>query len=348
MQYVCVDGAQLIEIEDQIAQYGYTNCYANSLCSFNQGEVFYTLSGNVKYDENNDGCSSVDIDYKDLMLTVLDGTNSGDLYSNSNGDYHFNVQAGNYSITPTVPNATYFNISPTTTSVAFQDMSSPYIQDFCITPAGSYPDLKISIETIDSDYDYTATYRINYSNQGTMTQSGFVNLGFDDNVIDFSSANPMVSEQNTNELIWEFIDLKPFETRSIEFILDFNVPTINNGDVLNFIGNISSDLTEITPSDNVFNLEHTFQCCLLDVPSFEFSDYFIQYPNPTNDFLNLKMKRQIHVESIIIFDILGQEVKKVSSNNEHIKIDVSNLKSGHYFIKILASQKEFFTRFIRK
>ncbi|PQV47854.1 putative secreted protein (Por secretion system target) [Jejuia pallidilutea] len=348
LQYVCVDGAQLIEVEDQIAQYGYTNCYANSLCSFNQGEVFYTLSGNVKYDENNDGCSSVDIDYKDLMLTVLDGTNSGDLYSNSNGYYHFNVQAGNYSITPTVPNATYFNISPTTTSVAFQDMSSPYIQDFCITPAGSYPDLKISIETIDSDYDYTATYRINYSNQGTMTQSGFVNLDFDDNVIDFSSANPMVSEQNTNELIWEFIDLKPFETRSIEFILDFNVPTINNGDVLNFIGNISSDLTEITPNDNVFNLEHTFQCCLLDVPSFEFSDYFIQYPNPTNDFLNLKMKRQIHVESIIIFDILGQEVKKVSSNNEHIKIDVSNLKSGHYFIKILASQKEFFTRFIRK
>lgn len=348
LQYVCVDGAQLIEVEDQIAEYGYTNCYANSLCSFNQGEVFYTLTGNVKYDENNDGCSSIDIDYKDLILTVLDGANSGDLYSNSNGDYHFNVQAGNYSITPTIPNATYFNISPTTTSVAFPDMSSPYIQDFCITPTGSYPDLKISIETIDSDYDYTATYRINYSNQGTMTQSGFVNFSFDDNVIDFSSANPMVSEQNTNELIWEFNDLKPFETRSIEFILDFNVPPINNGDVLNFIGNISSDLTEITPSDNVFNLEHTFQCCLLDVSSFEFSDYFIQYPNPTNDFLNLKMKRQIDVESIIIFNILGQEVKKVSPNNEHIKIDVSNLKFGHYFIKILASQKEFFTRFIRK
>lgn len=348
LQYVCIDGAQLIEVEDQIAEYGYTNCYANSLCSFNQGEVFYTLTGNVKYDENNDGCSSIDIDYKDLILTVLDGANSGDLYSNSNGDYHFNVQAGNYSITPTIPNATYFNISPTTTSVAFPDMSSPYIQDFCITPTGSYPDLKISIETIDSDYDYTATYRINYSNQGTMTQSGFVNFSFDDNVIDFSSANPMVSEQNTNELIWEFNDLKPFETRSIEFILDFNVPPINNGDVLNFIGNISSDLTEITPSDNVFNLEHTFQCCLLDVSSFEFSDYFIQYPNPTNDFLNLKMKRQIDVESIIIFNILGQEVKKVSPNNEHIKIDVSNLKFGHYFIKILASQKEFFTRFIRK
>lgn len=348
LQYVCADGAQLIEVEDQIAQYGYANCNANSLCSFNQGEAFYTLSGNVKYDENNDGCSSLDINYEDLILRVSDGTNSGDMYSNSNGNYQFNIQAGNYSITPMVTNTTYFNIFPASTSVSFPGVSSPYIQDFCITPSGSYPDLKIYIETIDSDYDYNATYRINYSNQGTMTQSGLINLGFDDNVIDFSSADPMVSEQNTNELIWEFIDLKPFETRSIEFIIDFNVPPIDNGDVLNFIGTISSDLTEITPNDNVFNLEHTFQCCLLDVPSLEFSDYFIQYPNPTNQFLNFKMKKQIDVESIIIYDILGQEVKKATPKDEHIKIDVSNLRSGHYFIKILASQKEFFTRFIRK
>ncbi|TBN03628.1 T9SS type A sorting domain-containing protein [Hyunsoonleella flava] len=348
LEYVCVDGAQLIEVEDQIAQYGYTNCFANSLCSFNQGETVYTLSGNVKYDENNDGCSSIDIDYKDLILTVFDGTNSGDLYSNSNGDYHFNVQAGNYSITPIVPNTTYFNIFPTTTSVSFPDISSPYVQDFCITPTGSYPDLKISIETIDSDFDYTATYRINYSNQGTMTQSGLVSFSFDDSVIDFISANPMISEQNTNELIWQFTDLKPIETRSIDVIVDFNVPPIDNGDVLNFTGTISSNLTDITLNDNIFNLDHTFQCCLLDIPSFEFSDYFNQYPNPTNDYLNLKIKKQIDVESIIIFNLLGQEVKKVTTKNEHIKIDVSNLKSGQYFIKILASQKEFFTRFIRK
>lgn len=348
LQYVCVDGVQLIDIEDQISQYGYANCYANSLCSFIQGEDFYTLTGNVKYDENNDGCSSNDINYKDLILSVSDVTNLGDMYSNSNGEYQFNIQAGNYSINLMVPNTTYFNISPTSTSVSFPDAGSPYIQDFCVTPAGSYPDLKISIVTIDSDYDYTAAYRINYSNQGTMTQSGLVNFDFDDNVIDFISANPMVSGQNTNELIWQFIDLKPFETRSIEFVLDFIVPPIESGDVLSFTGTISSHLTEITPNDNIFNLDHTFQCCLLDVPSFEYSDYFVQYPNPTNDFLNLKMKKQIDVESIIIFNFLGQEVKKVAANNDHIKIDVSNLKSGHYFIKILAAQKEFFTRFIRK
>ncbi|GAA4817097.1 T9SS type A sorting domain-containing protein [Litoribaculum gwangyangense] len=348
LQYVCADGNQLIGVEEKIIQYGYVDCYANSLCDFSEGESFYSLAGNVKYDEDNDGCLPTDINYEGLMLTVSDGINSGDMFSNELGNYQYSMQEGSFTITPVLSNNTYFNISPTSVAVIFPDESSPVIQDFCMTPVGSYPDLKISIETINSDYDYSATYRINYRNQGTMTQSGFVNFSFDDNVIDFSSANPMVSEQNTNELIWEFSDLKPFETRSIEFTLDFNVPPINEGDVLNFTGTISSDLTEITPSDNVFNLEHTFGCCLLDVSSFEFSDYFIQYPNPTNDFLNLKMKKQIDVESIIIFNFLGQEVKKVSPNNEHIKIDVSNLKSGHYFIKILASQKEFFTRFIRK
>ncbi|WP_152611452.1 T9SS type A sorting domain-containing protein [Psychroserpens damuponensis] len=348
LEYVCADGSQLIGIKDLITQYGYTNCYVNSLCSFNQGEVIYTLSGNVKYDENNNGCSTIDMNYKDLNLTVFDGANSGDMYSNADGDYQFNIQAGNYSITPIVPNATYFNVSPTSTSVSFPDVSSPYIQDFCMTPAGSYPDLKISIVTIESNYDDTVTFRINYSNQGTMTQSGLVSFDFDDNLIDFNSANPMVSEQNINELIWQFIDLKPFETRSIDFILNFNVPPINNGDVLNFTGTISSNLTETTPVDNVYNFDHTFQCCLLNVSSFEFSDYFDQYPNPTYDFLNLKMKKQVDVESVIIYNILGQEVKTVAFENEHIKIDVSNLESGHYFIKILTSQKEFFTRFITK
>jgi hypothetical protein len=348
LQYVCADGNQLSDVEEKIIQYGYVDCYANSLCNFNQGGSFYSITGNVKYDEVNDGCSATDLNYKGLMFGISDGLNAGDFFSNSSGTYQYNVQEGTFTLTPFISNNTYFNISPTSVAVIFPDESSPVVQDFCITPTGSYPDLKISIETIDSDYDYTATFRINYSNQGTMTQSGLVNFGFDDNVIDFISANPMVSEQNTNELIWQFIDLKPFETRSIEFILEFNVPPIDNGDVLDFTGTISSDLTEITPNDNIFNLDHTFQCCLLDVPSFEFSDYFIQYPNPTNDYLNLKIKKQIDFESIVIFNFLGQEVKKVTPKSEHIKIDVSNFKSGHYFIKILASQKEFITRFIKK
>jgi hypothetical protein len=282
------------------------------------------------------------------MLTVSDGLNSGVLYSNSLGNYQYNVQEGSFTITPLLSNNTYFNISPTNVAVVFPNDTSPSIQDFCITPAGFYPDLEISIQTINSDYDYSATYRIIYKNNGTMTQSGFVNFTFDDDVIDFNSAEPIVSEQNTNELIWEFIDLKPFETRSIEFVLDFNVPPIMNGGVLSFTGLISSNLTETTPTDNVFNFDHTFQCCLLDVSSFKFSDYFTQYPNPTNEFLNLKMKKQVDVESVIIFNLLGQEVKKVPFENNHIKIDVSNLESGHYFIKILTSQKEFFTSFIRK
>ncbi|WP_296313714.1 T9SS type A sorting domain-containing protein [Winogradskyella sp. UBA3174] len=348
LQYICADGNQLSDVEEKIIQYGYMDCYANSLCNFNQGSSFYSITGNVKYDEVNDGCSATDLNYEGLMFGISDGLNAGDFFSNSSGTYQYNVQEGSFTLTPLISNNTYFNISPTSVAVIFPDESSPAVQDFCITPAGSYPDLKISIETINSYYDYTATYRINFSNQGTMTQSGFVNFIFDDNVIDFNSAIPIVSEQNTDELIWEFINLKPFETRSIDFILDFNVPPIDNGDILNFTGSISSDLTETTPNDNAFNLDHIFQCCILDVPSFEFSDYFIQYPNPTNDFLNLKMKKQIDVESIIIYNFLGQEVKKVTSRNQNIKIDVSNLKSGHYFIKILTSQKEFFTRFIRK
>ena len=60
------------------------------------------------------------------------------------------------------------------------------------------------------------------------------------------------------------------------------------------------------------------------------------------------MKKQIDVKSITVFNLLGQEVKRIVFKNRPIKIDVSNLETGHYFLKILTSEKEFSTRLIKK
>jgi len=350
LQYICSDDSQIISIENKINEYGYTNCFTNSLCSFVQGEDFYTISGHVKYDEDGNGCDLSDIDYPELLFSFSDGTNLGTAFSDTSGNYTCSLQAGMYTFTPSLENTTYFSITPENASVSFPDDANSNIQDFCMSANGVYPDLEITMDGQSSGYDTFVSYRIQYTNKGTMTQSGNISLTYGDDMTIFNSSVPVIFSQNGNELIWDYSDLKPFESREIEFIMDLSsVEEDLNGEILvNYVASIDSNLTDTTPNDNVFELNQPFFCCLLNTDEFIFSDYFSQYPNPTDEFLNIKIKKQIDVESVTIFNFLGQEVKKITPKNEDIKIDVSNLKSGHYFVKILTSEKEFFTRFIRR
>ncbi len=107
----------------------------------------------------------------------------------------------------------YFNVSPSTVTVTFPTQASPLTQDFCITANGVHPDLEITLlSLITARPGFDANYKIIYKNKGTTTQSGSVNLTFDDSVLDFVSANPATTNQTINNLSWDFTNLLPFET----------------------------------------------------------------------------------------------------------------------------------------
>ncbi len=349
LQFICADDSQIMSIQNKINEYGYTNCFTNSLCSFVQGEDFYTISGHVTYDEGGNGCDSNDVNYPELLFSLSDGSNSASASADAFGDYTYSLQAGMYTLAPSLENTTYFSITPETINVNFPADANANVQDFCVSANGVYPDLKITMTNIDDAYDTLVTYSLIYTNQGTMTQSGTVSLTYGDDMAVFSSSVPDISGQSSNELTWDFSDLKPFESREIEFTMDVSsVEQEIGGEILvNYVASIASSLTDATPSDNVFEFNEPFFCCLLSTNEFSFSDYFSQYPNPTEDYLNLKLKKGIDVKTIVIYNVLGQEVRKLAFKNDHIKIDVSNLEAGHYFIKIVTPEKVFNTRFIK-
>jgi hypothetical protein len=74
-------------------------------------------------------------------------------------------------------------------------------------------------------------------------------------------ANPVTTTQTSNNLSWNFTNLKPFETREITFTMNVNspmeIPAVNNGDILNFTTTITSSATDETPTDNTFTLNQT-------------------------------------------------------------------------------------------
>jgi len=61
------------------------------------------------------------------------------------------------------------------------------------------------------------------------------------------------------------------------------------------------------------------------------------YPNPTLDIFTINANEKI--ETVSIYNLLGQEVIKVSPNTTMTKINTNNLSSGSYTVKILANNK---------
>ncbi len=258
LTYVCVKDEDVDFFEQYINELGYTNCHINTYCSFTPGGTFYTIQGNNKFDFNVNGCDINDIVYPNFKFSITDGTNTGIFITNNSGNYSIPLQSGTHTATPIIENPTYFNVSPTSINVSFPSTSSPFTQDFCISPNGSHNDLEVLLLPINAaSPGFDAIYKLVYKNKGTTTQSGTINFSFDDSVLDFVSSNPSFTSQSTGNLTWDFTNLLPFESREIDIVLNLNSPTetpaLNSGDLLNFTASVNSS-TDETPNDNIATL----------------------------------------------------------------------------------------------
>jgi hypothetical protein len=87
---------------------------------------------------------------------------------------------------------------------------------------------------------------------------------------------------------------------------------------------------------------------LLQTKDFEFDNAFILYPNPANDMLNIQTKGGVQIHSIGIYNMLGQLVLAVTNAENVSQIDVSDLASGNYFLKVNADKGSSNVKFIKK
>lgn len=263
LSFICVDEGEQDHIQEKINALGLQNqVQVNSYCSFTPGGTFYTINGTTKLDENNNGCDATDAVIPNFKFSITNGTNTGEIISNASGNYFIPVASGTQTITPSFENAAYFNVSPPSVSVTFPGGTSPFSQNFCVTPNGVHNDLEIAIVPVDAARPgFNSTYKIVYKNKGNQTQSGTISLAFNDAVLDFVNANPAVASQVSNALNWDYVNLTPLESREISLTTNTNspmeIPPVNGGDILNFTASVNSSLTDETPSDNTFTLNQT-------------------------------------------------------------------------------------------
>jgi hypothetical protein len=483
--YICADE---IELDFILSSYDILSCpnvVVNSYCSFVPGGLYYTIQGQQKFDNESDGCDIDDNTFPNLKFSITNGTTTGTLISDNTGNYFLPVQAGTHNITPILENPSYFTVSPTNVVVNFPTETSPFTQNFCITPNGNHHDVEVSIiPTNSARPGFDAFYKIIYKNKGNQIENGTVNLQFNDGVLDVVSTNPVFTTQTVNNLSFNYSNLNPFETREINVVLTVNspmeTPAVNGGDILNFTATNTITNTDEMLSDNTFVLNQTVvnsydpndKTCLqgnyvspdkigefvhyvirfentgtfpaenivvkdmidntkfdvsslvplhashnyvtrisgnnvefifeninlpfddatndgyvsfkiktlpslvvgntfsntaniyfdynfpivtntatttiaaLNNPSFEFTNYFSLYPNPTANELNISLKSAIEINSIQIYNTIGQLVTVQTGNA--LKADVSNLKTGNYFIKINTNEGFSTSQFIKE
>ncbi len=128
--------------------------------------------------------------------------------------------------------------------------------------------------------------------------------------------------------------------------LDNNIFTIFstlNGDVPMYAGNFFTNnkflvvTFRIDPSNFIFgDIYGAFvpsSASILD-PIGLASDNCLVYPNPAIDYLDISLLNNKKIKLINLYDVFGKRLISQSFNQENLRIDISKLSSGMYFVEL--------------
>lgn len=251
LQFICVEDAQ------------YAATYFTDIpplatfvedCSIANGDLNH-ITGTVKYDDENNGCDGGDVGIGGLLVNTTDGTNNFATTTINTGDYNLTVAENTYTTT-VLGLSPYFTLNPAQAVDNFVGFNQTEIADFCIAPTTTANDLAVTLVPLNAARPgFEASYKLVYENVGTTQLSGNVELDFDGMLVTFVEATPTETSINGNTISWDYSNLNPFETRSIEVVFDVaEPPVVEQGDVLPYIATINPVSGDAAPDDNVFQL----------------------------------------------------------------------------------------------
>ena len=195
-------------------------------------------------------------------------------------------------------------------------------------------------------------YLIRFENTGTFPAENIVvkdmidSSKFDINsLIPTDGSHQFVTKIDGNkvEFIFENINL-PFDDANNDGYVAFKIKTKSTL----VLGNTFSNSANIYFDYNfpiITNTATTTVAVPLANNDFVFNDYLKIYPNPAKNVLTIDNLKNINISSISIYTILGQVIQ--TTTNPTKTIDVSELKSGNYFLKINSDKGSSFERFIK-
>ncbi len=71
-------------------------------------------------------------------------------------------------------------------------------------------------------------------------------------------------------------------------------------------------------------------------------------PNPADNYIELTINSNVDVKEAVVFNAFGQMIQTVELTDNHARIDLSNMASGMYFVRVNGDNATATKKFIRK
>lgn len=197
-------------------------------------------------------------------------------------------------------------------------------------------------------------YMIRFENTGTFAAENIVVKDIIDTAkYDISTLTPLRASHpfvtrivNTNqaEFLFENINL-PFDDANNDGYVFFKIktkPTLVVGDTFSNTAGIYFDYNFPV----ITNTATTTVVNALNTTDFDFNSAFSLSPVPAKNNLTITNRQNITINSLSIYNTLGQLIRVETNPNE--TIDVSGLKTGTYFIKLITDKGISSTKFIKE
>jgi Leucine-rich repeat (LRR) protein len=195
-------------------------------------------------------------------------------------------------------------------------------------------------------------YQIRFENTGTYpAQNIVVKDMIDTTKFDISSLQITNSSHTSYtkitgkkvEFIFENINL-PFDDATNDGYVVFKIKSLPTLTVNTTVSNSAAIYFDYNFPIITNTATSTYQ--LLDANGFVFENEFALYPNPVNDKFSIKTKNGLEIQSIEIFNTLGQIVLSFPKTSENI--DISELQTGTYFVKVSTEKGKSSVTIIKK
>ena len=260
--------------------------------------------------------------------------------------------------TPAVNNGDILGYTAAITSTATDETPTDNTFTFNQTVVGSYdPNDKTCLEgsvitpNLIGEYVH---YTIRFENTGTFAAENVVVKDMIDlTKFDIASLVPTsashsyftrITEGNKVEFIFENINL-PFDDANNDGYIAFKIKTKPTLVVNDSFSNEASIFFDYNFPIVTNKATSTFKT--LGTQDFDFDRYFTVYPNPAKSVLNITTKEFINIGTVNVYNTLGQLVLAIPNAEKVSNVDVSNLKSGNYFLQIKTDKGSSSSQFVK-
>ncbi len=84
---------------------------------------------------------------------------------------------------------------------------------------------------------------------------------------------------------------------------------------------------------------------MLSKPEFDLKD-LKAYPNPVTDLLSISYTENIH--SVEVFNLLGQKIMDKAPNNTQVTINLSDVETGAYLVRVSSGKAQKTFKILKK